>query len=199
MKGLDLTAPRQRRGISRSERAWRTATAVAVGVGVGFSVLLMTVAFGVADSIDGHLADPALRASPLVDVSVINQILAALTAVVTAAMLAQTAVATFTLGVTAMRSRREEIAIRRQSGALRSRLIVEFVRDVSRPCLLGGVAGEGLGVLAAVCLSQWTVLPVRFNAVSLLAAFPVTVLLAIAATLWPAWTAANTSPALLRR
>jgi len=46
---------------------------------------------------------------------------------------------------------------------------------------------------------QWTVLPVRFTVLSVLGAFPVAVLLAVAATLVPAWQAANVSPALLRR
>jgi ABC-type lipoprotein release transport system permease subunit len=114
-------------------------------------------------------------------------------------MLAQTAISTFVLGVTAMRSRREEIAIRRQSGVLRSALVAEFILAVLRPCLVGGLAGEAAGLGIGVLLRRYTVLEVRFTVVSLLAAFPITVLLAVAATIWPAWQAANVSPALLRR
>jgi ABC-type antimicrobial peptide transport system permease subunit len=98
-----------------------------------------------------------------------------------------------------MRSRREEIAIRRQSGVLRSRLLAEFVRTVAMLCVVGGTLGEAAGYTAGVLIQHNTVLPVRFTAVSLLAAFPVTVALAVAATVYPAWKAANVSPALLRR
>ena len=55
------------------------------------------------------------------------------------------------------------------------------------------------GILAGALLRAVTVLPVRFTPMSLAAAFPATVLLALAATLVPAWRAANASPALLRR
>jgi len=178
---------------------WTVAAAVAVAVGVGFSVLLISVAFGVSDFITVRLSVPAIRRSGLVDVDLINTVLAVLTVVVTGAMLAQTAAATFVLGVTTMRSRREEIGLRRQSGVLRSTLLTEFGRQMLAACAVGGVLGEGAGLLAGVVLRSATVLPVRFTPVSLLAAFPVTVLLALAATLGPAWRAANASPALLRK
>lgn len=192
--------PRQRGGrVAASERAWQGATAISVAVGVGFSLVLMSVSAGVAQTISRRLNGRGLDHVPGLDVSLIDRILTALTVVVTAAMLAQTGIVTFVLGVTTMRSRREEIAIRRQSGVLRSRLIVEFVRAVLRPAFIGGVLGEVGGTAAAVLLRGHTVLPVRFTAMSVLAAFPTTVLLAVAATLWPAWQAANISPALLRR
>jgi ABC-type antimicrobial peptide transport system permease subunit len=70
---------------------------------------------------------------------------------------------------------------------------------VLRVCLIGGVVGEFVGIVLAVILSQVTVVPTEFNLVSLGAAFPVTVLLAVAATLVPAWQAAGASPALLRK
>jgi cell division protein FtsX len=108
-------------------------------------VLLISVAYGVADAIDGHLASPALRAGDLVDVDLIDRILFLLTVVVTAGMLLQTSAATFTLGVTVMSSRREEVGLRQPSGVLRSRLIGEFLRGVLVPCVLGGAAGEIAG------------------------------------------------------
>jgi ABC-type antimicrobial peptide transport system permease subunit len=170
-----------------------------VAIGVGFSVLLMSVSAGVAQDISDHLSNPALKTSNLVDVGLIDSILTLLTIVVTAAMLTQTAAATFTLGVTVMQSRREEVALRRQSGVLRSRLLREFLVAMFWPCLIGGLIGEALGIAAGLILRSTTVLPVRFTPVSLLAAFPVTVLLALAATMIPAWRFANASPALLRR
>lgn len=182
---------------SRSERSWRTAAIVAVAVGVAFSVVLISVSAGVSYGIRHQLAGAASHG--LLNVSLIDRILVALTALVAAAMLAQTAISTFVLGVTAMRSRREEIAIRRQSGVLRSTLVAEFTRGVLSPALVGGLIGEAVGVGAALLLRHYTVLEVRFTVVSLLAAFPVTVVLAVAATVWPAWQAANVSPALLRR
>ena len=104
------------------------------------------------------------------------------------------------LGVTTMRARREEIALRRQSGVLRGTLLLEFGRQMlAAACVIGGVLGEVAGIGAGSLLRALTVLPVRFTAVSLAAAFPSTVLLALAATLVPAWRAANASPALLRR
>jgi ABC-type lipoprotein release transport system permease subunit len=172
---------------------------IAVAVGVAFAVLLISVSAGVSYGIHHRLASTELRRLPGVDVPLIDSILTALTVVVTAAMLAQTAISTFVLGVTAMRSRREEIAIRRQSGVLRSALVAEFILAVMRPCLVGGLAGEAAGLGIGVLLRRYTVLEVRFTVVSLLAAFPITVLLAVAATIWPAWQAANVSPALLRR
>jgi cell division protein FtsX len=178
---------------------WQTAAAVAVLIGVAFSVLLISLAFGVAHKITHLLANPLVKHSHLVDVALVDRILTLLTIVVVAAMLSETAAATFTLGVTVMRSRREEVAIRRQSGVLRSRLLSEFLIAMFWPCLIGGLAGEALGILVAVLLRQTTVLPVTFNLVSLLAAFPVTIVLAMAATLLPAWRSANASPAMLRK
>jgi putative ABC transport system permease protein len=116
-----------------------------VAVGVGFAVLLMSVAFGVAHDINDQLSAAALERVASLTVHQVNQILAALTVVVTAAMLAETAAVTFVVGITVMRSRREEIAIRRQSGVLRSRLITEFVRTVTVLCVVGGVVGEAAG------------------------------------------------------
>ena len=55
------------------------------------------------------------------------------------------------------------------------------------------------GIAVGLVLRTWTVLPVRFTAVSTLSAFPVTVLLALSATLIPAWHSASASPALLRK
>ena len=52
---------------------------------------------------------------------------------------------------------------------------------------------------AATAVGLFTVLPVRFTPLSILGAFPVTVLLGVAATLLPAWQSANASPALLRK
>jgi hypothetical protein len=172
---------------------------MAVAVGVGFSVLLISVAGGVSDYITGQLSASQVRRSGLVDVEVINTIVALLTAVVTAAMILQTAAATFVLGVTTMRARRKEIALRRQSGVLRATLLVEFARQMLGACLLGGVLGEVGGIVAGTLLRALTVMPVHFTAVSLVAVFPTTVLLALVATLVPAWRAANASPALLRR
>lgn len=172
---------------------------IAVAVGVAFAALLISVSAGVSYGIHHQLSNLRLRGLPSVNVPLIDSVLNALTVVVTAAMLAQTAIATFVLGVTAMRSRREEIAIRRQSGVLRSALVTEFIGAVTRPCLLGGLIGEVAGIGAGLLLRRYTVLEVRFTVVSVLAPFPITVLLAIAATVWPAWQAANVSPALLRR
>ena len=182
-----------------AERSWRWATGAAVAVGVCFSVLLMSVSFGVSADIQRRLSLQVLAHLPGVHVGVIDAILAALTVLVTAAVLSQTAVVTYVLGASAMGGRREEIAVRRQSGVLRSRLVGEFLAVVLAVCLAGGVAGEVAGVAAGLAVRQWTVLPVRFTVLSVLGAFPVAVLLAVAATLVPAWQAANVSPALLRR
>jgi ABC-type lipoprotein release transport system permease subunit len=160
----------------------------------------MSVAYGVSWDITHRLnriRDPAIR--HLVNVGLINTILVLLTIVVTTAMLAQTAAATFTFGVTVMNARREEVAIRRQSGVLRSTLLREFMLAMLVPCVAGGLVGETTGIFAAVLLRTYTVLPIRFNAIALLGAFPVTVILALLATLIPGWRFANASPALLRR
>ena len=192
-----LRSPARR---SRDRGTWRLPAAVAVGIGVCFSVLLMSVAYGVSWDITHRLdriSNPAIR--HLVNVGLIDTILVLLTIVVAAAMLAQTAAATFTFGVTVMHSRREEVAIRRQSGVLRSKLLGEFMLAMLVPCLAGGVVGETAGIFAAVLLRSYTVLPIRFNALALLGAFPVTVALALLATLIPGWRFANASPALLRK
>jgi ABC-type lipoprotein release transport system permease subunit len=178
---------------------WRIASAIAVAVSVSFSVLLISVAFGVQDGINSRLANPALQNSGAVNVDEINTILELLTVVMTAAMLAQTAATTFVLGVTVMRSRREEIALRRQSGVYRHTLMFEFLQATLLSCLVGGLCGEVVGVAASLLLKTGTILPVRFTALSVLGAFPVTVLLGVLATLVPAWRSANLSPALLRK
>lgn len=188
-----------RSGRRRGVELWQVATSVVVAVGVGFAVLLMSVAFGVARDISRRLLDAELRRFAPLTIHQVDQILTALTVVVTVSMLCETAAVTFVVGVTVMRSRREEIAVRRQSGVLRSRLIAEFVRDMTVLCLAGGIAGEAAGYASGALIGGHTVLPVRFTPVSLLAAFPVTVVLAVAATVYPAWRAANVSPTLLRR
>ena len=177
----------------------RVVAVIAVALGVGFSVVLISVAGGVSDYITAQLSVSQVRRSGLVDVDVINTIVALLTVVVTVAMILQTAAATFVLGMTTMRGRREEIALRRQSGVLRSTLLLEFGRQMLAACVLGGIVGEVAGILCGALLRAVTVMPVRFTPLSLVAAFPATVLLALAATLVPAWRAANASPTLLRR
>jgi putative ABC transport system permease protein len=167
-------------------------------VGVAFSVLLMAVAFGVQAKVDALVSIPGVPAR-LIPTHLIHQILLWLTLVVTGAMLLQTGISTFTMGTALMRSRRDEIAIRRQSGVLRSTLLTEFTGAMLGPCLLGGAIGEVVGITAGLLLRSATVLPVRFTAVSMLSAFPVTVLLALTATLIPAWQSASASPALLRK
>jgi ABC-type lipoprotein release transport system permease subunit len=182
----------------RGGESWQRAAAVAVVLGVAFSVLLMSVAYGVRDNITNALHNPVIRHVG-VPVDTIDTILLLLTIVVTAAVLAQTAAMVVILSVTNMRARREEIALRRQSGVLRSRLMLEFTTAVIGACLVGGMLGDILGVVVGIVLKQYTVLPVLFSPVSVLAAFPVTVGLALAATLYPAWRAAGASPALLRK
>ena len=185
---------------SRVREFWKAPAAAAVVVGVGFSVLLMAVAFGVQARINDLVAHPVMPISAnVLPVHLIHQILLWLTIVVAGAMLLQTAISTFTMGTALMRSRRDEIAIRRQSGVLRATLLSEFARAMLGPCLLGGAIGEVLGIVAGLFLRTATVLPVRFTVVSTLSAFPTTVLLALAATLIPAWQSANASPALLRK
>ncbi|HEU5001654.1 MAG TPA: FtsX-like permease family protein [Actinomycetota bacterium] len=167
---------------------------------MAFSVLLTSVAFGVQAKIDGLVARPTLPLPPnLVPVHRIHEILLWLTIVVAGAMLLQTAISTYTMGSALMRSRRDEIAIRRQNGVLRSTLLAEFCRAMLIPCLTGGAIGEVLGVIAGLILRSGTVLPIRFTLVSTLSAFPTTILLAVLATLIPAWASANASPALLRK
>jgi len=45
-------------------RSWQVAAAISVGVGVGFSVLLMSVAFGVSCDIHHRLSVPFFHVSP---------------------------------------------------------------------------------------------------------------------------------------
>lgn len=163
-------------------------------------MLLTSVAFGVQAKIDSLVTRPNLPLPPhLVPVHRIHEILLWLTIVVAGAMLLQTAISTYTMGSALMRSRRDEIAIRRQNGVLRTTLLAEFCRAMLIPCLTGGAIGEALGLIAGLILRSGTVLPIRFTWVSTLSAFPTTILLAVLATLIPAWASANASPALLRK
>jgi hypothetical protein len=199
--GSDLASLLSDRPPARAREFWKVPAGAAVVVGVAFSVLLMAVAFGVQAKVNYLMSHTGLPDSmiSLIPAHPIRQILFWLALVVTGAMLLQTAISTFTMGTALMRSRRDEIAIRRQSGVLRSTLLLEFARAMLGPCLLGGAVGEVLGIAAGFLLRYWTVLPVRFTAVSILSAFPVTVLLALIATLIPAWQSASASPALLRK
>lgn len=177
---------------------WQLTAAVSVGLGVGFSVLLMSVSYGVQQNVTSTLGASAIRELPGVGVSTVVSILQLLTVVVTAAMITQTAATILVVGIGAMRTRRAEIAIRRQSGVLRMTLVREFAQRMLVACALGGAIGEVCGIAVAQALAHWTVLPIAFTDVSLFSAFPVTVLLALVATLAPAWRAANVSPALGR-
>lgn len=172
---------------------------VAVATGVAFSVLLISVAVGVSRDVRHRLSIPALSGHHGVHASLINEILRALAVVVTGAMLVQTALAVFVLGLALMQSRREEIALRRQSGVFRTTLMRELLASIFIPCLVGGLIGELLGIGGTLAIRAVTVLPAQFTTLSVLAAFPTTVALALAATAIPAWRAANASPALLRR
>jgi predicted lysophospholipase L1 biosynthesis ABC-type transport system permease subunit len=174
-------------------------TAVAVAIGVGFSVLLISLSLGVSRSIKTRLAGANSTHPALLNVPRIDAILTDLTVVVTAAMLIQTAVSTYVLGRSTMSTRRDEIAIRRQSGVLRSTLVLEFLVGVLRACLIGGVIGEGAGIGATLAVRHFSSLPAHFTWLSVLGAFPTAVILAIGATLIPAWRTANVSPALVRR
>ena len=173
---------------------WRLVSSASVAMGVAFSVLLMSVSYGVSDRITGDLGSPEVRAAGVVDVDLIESILRQLTVVVTLAMVVQTAAATATVGWVLMQSRKREIGIRRQSGVFRSRLVRDFLQEMTPPVLGGSLAGEAVGVLGALAVRELTVLPVSFTAVSLLAAFPVTIVLAGIATTVPAWVAAGQSP-----
>src|SRR5260370_28576764 len=98
----------------------------------------MAVAFGVQARVNALVSNTALPFDAhLVPVRPIREILLWLTIVVTAAMLLLTAISTFTMGTALMHSRRDEIAIPRQSGGLRSTLLLELARAMLRPCLLG--------------------------------------------------------------
>jgi hypothetical protein len=174
-------------------------TAIAVAIGVGFSVLLISVSLGVSHGIKLRLAAAGSSRPPALNVLKIDAILTDLTVVVTAAMLIQTAVSTFVLGRSTMSSRREEIAIRRQSGVLRSTLVLEFLAGVLRGCIVGGLIGEAAGVAATIAIRRYSSLPAHFTWLSVLGAFPTAVVLAVGATLIPAWRTANVSPALVRR
>lgn len=184
---------------SPTHEYWKAPAGAAVVVGVAFSVLLMAVAFGVQAKVNQLVSSTPHIPGHAINVHLIHQILLWLTVVVTGAMLLQTAISTFTMGTALMHSRRDEIAIRRQSGVLRSTLLGEFTLAMLRPCLLGGAIGEAVGIMVGLMLRASTVLPVRFTVVSTLSAFPVTVILAVLATLIPAWRSANASPALLRK
>jgi putative ABC transport system permease protein len=179
-------------------RQWHLATIVSVGASVAVSVLLIACASGVQQFIQTQVDNSVLQQAGL-DSSTIDTSLRLLTAVVIGAVLIESAAATFMLGLTIMRSRREEIAIRRQSGVFRSRLLWEFMREAFIICLIGGVIGEVVGTTTARLFEVLTVLPVRFSVVAVASAFPVTILLALAGTLIPAWMAAGASPSLLRR
>ena len=185
------------RGAGREH--WKAPAGTAVAAGVAFSVFLMAVAFGVQHKIDRVVSQPPFIRYRPAQIHMVSSILLWLTIVVTCAMLLQTAITTFTQGVSLMRARRDEVAIRRQCGVLRGTLVLEFAGAMLGPCLVGGLVGEGLGLLGSLLIHLWTVVPVRFTQVSTLSAFPVTVVLALAATLIPAWRAANASPALLRK
>lgn len=168
-------------------------------ISVALSVILISVAFGVHDEITHSLAIPAVRQSGLVDTSRIDSILAVLTLVVTTAMMVQTGAAAYMFGTLSTRMRRQEIAVRRQSGVFRLTLLKEFALDILQLSVMGGIAGEGLGILGAFALGTFTVVPVRFTPISLFLALPLAVVLALIATLRPAWRAAGTSPALARK
>lgn len=173
---------------------WRLVSSASVAMGVAFSVLLMSVSYGVSDRITGDLGTPEVRAAGVVDVDLIESILRQLTVVVTLAMVVQTATATATVGWVLMQSRKREIGIRRQSGVFRSRLVRDFLQEMTPPVLGGALVGEAVGIVGALAVREFTVLPVSFTAVSLLAAFPVTIVLAGIATTVPAWVAAGQSP-----
>src|ERR1035441_2538718 len=91
--------------------AWAVATCISIACGVAFSVLLMSVSQGVADQLQGDV-----NVARLPNVSRIDNVLTLLTVVVTSAMLLQTAIATFVMGLITMRGRRAERSEERRVG-----------------------------------------------------------------------------------
>jgi predicted lysophospholipase L1 biosynthesis ABC-type transport system permease subunit len=165
---------------------------IVVATAVATSLTLIAVSSGAENKVSSLIADPRLAGSPLIDISLIRAILHQLTVIVVALELSTVAILAWVLGEIAMRSRRREIAIRRLDGALRSRLMREFMLQASITALAAGLCGELFGIAATVLVGEVTVLPARPSALSVLLPLPVAVLLTIAANGRPAWHAANT-------
>lgn len=182
----------------QSREIWRTTSMVQTMVGVGLSVLLISISAGVQRVIRQQVHVAGLGSFPI-NAALIDGILSDLTVLVVAAMLLQVAIGALILGITMMRSKRVEIAIRRQSGVTRARLLREFLLLTIEPVLVGGLVGEVLGILSAFVMEHTTVLPVHFGAAAIFAAFPTCVVLSVVAVSFPAWSSANTSPATLRK
>jgi len=136
---MSSTGPTPRSG------PWRLVSSASVAMGVAFSVLLMSVSYGVSDRITGDLGTPEVRAAGVVDADLIESILRQLTVVVTLAMVVQTAAATAAVGWVLMQSRKREIGIRRQSGVFRSRLVRDFLQEMTPPVLGGALVGGPSG------------------------------------------------------
>lgn len=182
----------------RSSMVWWVISALSVLYSVAFSVILMSISAGVEEDVNTSLGVKELQGVSFINVDRINDILHALTALITVAMIAQTALTTAVIGYVLMNARRSEIGNRRQSGVERSRLVKEFAAEMVRPVLFGAVIGEILGVVAANHIRGATVLPVSFTKQSLFLAFPTTVAIAMIAVMIPAYIDAGRSPKYLQ-
>lgn len=178
----------------RASMVWRAISALSVMYSVAFAVLLMSISAGVEQEVNASLGVRELQGVSFINVGRINDILHALTILISVSMIIQTALTTAVIGYVLMNSRRNEIGSRRQSGVERSRLVKEFAIEMVQPVLIGAVIGEAVGIVVSRYIRDVTVLPVHFTAQSLLLAFPTTVIIAMGAVMVPAYIDAGRSP-----
>ncbi len=170
---------------------WGTLCEVVTCVSSG--VVLVSIAAGVEQKIDSLVSDPRIARTHLLNVGLIHSILTSLTVAVLLGVLANLAVSAFVLGQLVMRSRREEIAVRKDTGASAALLLMEYVREATAWAVLGGIAGQVIGIAIASMIDHWSPLPAVLTLPSWWAIWPTAAVTVVAANFLPAFAAARMS------
>jgi putative ABC transport system permease protein len=95
--------------------------------------------------------------------------------------------------------RRKEIGLRRSVGATQRDIAGQFLVEVLAQCLVGGLAGVGLGFAIAVLLRQFTPFPAEVQLWVAGMGLVLASLIAVVFGLYPAWRAAKLDPVVALR
>jgi putative ABC transport system permease protein len=90
--------------------------------------------------------------------------------------------------------RTREIGIRRALGAKRQHIVTQFLVETVTLCVIGGVIGVGAGWASPWVLEQVLDKRAIVTLGSLVLSFGISIVIGIAAGLYPAWRAANMDP-----
>lgn len=152
-----------------------------VSVGVALALAIIAASNGVNDRVSLLLAVPQLP--PQINLAAIHDVLHQTRTVLTGLALAVTAALAGFVTWTSLGRRRREIGVKRHYGVHIWEIIAEFSAEGIVLCVVGGLAGVGLGHLLCRALHRWVpALPLHPRTHDTLWVFPMSVMLSFAVT-----------------